>query len=86
MCEEKLGPIVTRSLAADDILFFQPIFTENCSALTGNDILRRKKVVKITYFLLRVPFSMFFFRKFIGPTVTVYSMWAKVAVGQTVTL
>jgi hypothetical protein len=57
---------------ADDSHFFQPFLLKMAWPLWVNDDLRRKKVGKLIIFLLTVPFSMLFFKKDTGPTVTVY--------------
>jgi uncharacterized HAD superfamily protein len=49
-----------------------------------NDNLRRNKVGKITYFFLTVPFFTFFSENTLDKLSQF--MWAKVAVGRTVTL
>jgi hypothetical protein len=48
---------------ADDSHFFQPILLKMARPLQVNDNLRRKKVGKVTYFLLTMPFSLLFKRK-----------------------
>ncbi len=59
----KIGSNCTRSLVADDSHFFQPILLKMARPLQVNDNLRRKKVGKVTYFLLTMPFSLLFKRK-----------------------
>jgi hypothetical protein len=53
----------------DDSHFFQPILLKMARLMTTRE---ERKLEKLLIFLLAVAFSMFFFfRKYIGPTVTV---------------